>query len=278
MKLSHIINKVYFDPVMMTPQMHASIRAIVEKHLEDDMDDMLPEDETDFFGNPLPKPYNQDGVAVIPVYGTIAHKVGKMEKACGVIDVKDIKAWYNNALNDSNVLGIVFDIDSGGGFVTGVPELAQYIRSNKDKKPTCAFTDGMMASAAHYIAAGTDMIFATPSADVGSIGVYSYYMDVTRAYENEGVKVQLFSDGKFKGMGLPGISLTEEQAKYIQDDVEEMGKQFKGFICSTRNVSGECMQGQTFTGAKAIQSGLIEANADSLEDVIYCVKSAVDIS
>jgi signal peptide peptidase SppA len=273
MKLGHIIQKVYFDPVMMTPTLHATIRSIVERHLEDDYD--MPEDgdDSDFFGNKIPKPYNVAGVSVIPVYGTIAHKVGRMEKACGVVDVKDIKNWYTQALNDPAVTGIVFDIDSGGGFVTGVPELAQYIRNNNDKKPTVAFTDSMMASAAHYIGAGTSAIFSTQTADVGSIGVYSYICDVSRLYEKEGVKVELFSDGKYKGMGIQGLSLTSEQKAYLQSEVEEMGKEFKSFMRVGRKLDDETLQGQTFNGPKGVQVGLIDGVVDGLENVIAYFKS-----
>lgn len=272
MKLSHIIQKVYFDPVMMTPTLHATIRAIVERHLEDDIE--MPDNENvDFFGNDIPMPYIDGSISVIPVYGTIAHKVGKMEKACGVVDVKDIKAWYTKALNDSNVSAIVFDIDSGGGFVTGVPELAQYIRDNRGTKPTAAFTDSIMASAAHYIAGGSELIFSTKTAEVGSIGVYSYFLDLSRMYEAEGAKVELFSDGKFKGMGLPGMSLTEEQRAYLQSEVEEMGKEFKSFMRVDRDLSDETLQGQTFNGPKGKQAGLIDGVVDSLEDVIESLKN-----
>lgn len=273
MKLGHIINKVYFEPVMMTPAMHASIRAIVEKHLSDDFDLDEGEEGMDFFGNKIPAPYNVNGVQVIPVYGTIAHKIGKMEKSCGTVDNRDIKGWYKQALNDSNVKAVVFDVDSGGGFVTGVPELAQFIRNNKSVKPTVAFTDSLMASAAHYIAAGTDMIFATPSAEVGSIGVYSYYCDMSRLYEREGVKTELFSDGKFKGMGIPGLSLTEEQRAYLQNSVETMGKEFKSFMRVGRNIDDETMQGQTFSGREGKQVKLIDEVCDSLEDVIESFKN-----
>lgn len=277
MKLGHIIQKVYFDPVMMTPSLHASIRSIVEKHIEDDYEMPDEDDEdSDFFGNKIPKPYNVDNVAVIPVYGTIAHKVGKMEKSCGIVDVKDIKSWYKAALNDSNVGGIVFDIDSGGGFVTGVPELSQFIRDNRNMKPTVAYTDSVMASAAHYIGAGADAIFATPSAEVGSIGVYSYILDYSKAFEKEGVRVELFKDGKYKGMGMPGLALTDEQRQFIQNDVNEMSKEFKSFMKATRDIDDETMQGQTFNGRKARELNLVEGNVDSLEDVISSVKDIIN--
>ena len=110
-----------------------------------------------------------------------------------------------------NVQRIVLDIDSPGGTVAGTPEAAAQIAAANKVKRVDAWTGNLMCSAAYYLAAGCRGVYAAPSATVGSIGVYLPVVDRSEMYKAMGVKVDIIKSGKYKGMGFPGTSLTDDQ-------------------------------------------------------------------
>ena len=68
-------------------------------------------------------------VAVIPIYGVIAHRTNLMTEMSGGSTVQSLRGMLRQALADPAVTGIVFDVDSPGGSVDGIPELAAEIRA-----------------------------------------------------------------------------------------------------------------------------------------------------
>jgi signal peptide peptidase SppA len=269
MRLAHIIKKVYFDPICVTETGHAAIRQVIESKLagEYKVEDKQEDEELDLFGEELAKPWNLNEVTkVIPVIGAIGYKVSGLEKTCGVTDVRDIREWTVEAMTDPRIENIVYDMSTPGGGVTGVPELADFIAECGKKKHTIAFTDDLMASAGYWIGAACNEIYATPSANVGSIGVYSYIVDISKMYEEAGIKVELFKDGKYKGMGLQGLSLTDEQRVYLQEEVNKISTLFKGFVKAQRpGVADDQMQGQCVMGYEA--EGLVDGVVSSIDDI-----------
>lgn len=264
MRLQHLIQKVYFDPVAITPAGHAAVRAVIENKLG------LTEKadaNTDIFGDALPAPYNIGSTRVIPVAGTIGYKVGNIAKSCGVADVMDVKGWINEALNDASVTGMILHISSPGGGVSGVPELAQFINQASKTKNIIGYTDDLAASAGYWIAAACNEIYATPTAEVGSVGVYSYILTYEDMYKQAGVTPHLFKDGKYKGMGLEGMPLTDEQKAYLQGEVNKISGLFKGFVKDQRaNVTDEQMQGQTSMAYEVVGS-LVDHIVNSIEEI-----------
>ena len=122
-----------------------------------------------------------------------------------------------------------------------------------------AFSDARMCSAAYSLAAGANLVAATASAQVGSIGTISAMVDSSLAHEMAGLKVEVFASGKFKGMGFPGTTLTEEQRAEIMAGVMAYDQMFKDHIRAHRAaVTDDTMQGQTFTGLQASKNGLVD--------------------
>lgn len=272
MRLQHTIEQVYLKPQLMTATAHAAVRAVIESKLgRDSVSSFSAEDmeEVDIFGEPLPTSYDLDAhTRVIPVYGIIGHKVSMLEKTCGVCDVRDIKNEIALAINNSEIATIILDIDSPGGVVNGVPELADYIKEQSKWKSIVSYIDNQCASAAYWLASATDEIYTTTSAEVGSIGCYSYMIDVSRMYEAEGAKVELFTSGRYKGMGLPGLPLTAEQKELLQSEVDMIAGVFKDFVKKCRpKAEPESMEGQMFMGTTAIDKGLSDAIAEDISHI-----------
>ena len=172
-------------------------------------------------------------------------------------DVVEVMDELEEADSDANVSAIVLDIDSPGGTFNGSWELAQSIAALT--KPVVAFTAGCMDSAAYLVGAACDYIIAAPSSSVGSIGVYVAMLDQSSAFEMAGLKTVLIKSGTYKGAGIPGTSLSEDQYSYIQNQVDTLHSTFKGFVSQYREtVPAEAMEGQDFLGFQAIEVGLVD--------------------
>lgn len=267
MKFQHILQKVYHEPWLITPGAHSSIVALVESRILN-TEFKAEREGVDFCGDKVELPQMEvvNGVAHIPIGGVIGVKLSAFEKGSGAVDVRDVEAEIEEAEERRDVRGIIFDIDSPGGMVSGTPELAERIA--QIKKPNFAFTDGLMCSAAYWIAASCNRIYATSSAEIGSIGVYIPWVDSSKAYEDEGYKVKLFKAGKYKGMGYPGTSLSKEQEQLLQNRVDEIAQEFYQQVRTMRgNVEDETMQGQTFGGKQALSLNLVDELVKSKDEV-----------
>jgi ClpP class serine protease len=86
----------------------------------------------------------------------------------------------------------------------GIPELAAEIRAARGKKPIVAVANYRAASAAYWLGSQADEFVASPSADVGSIGVFAAHEDVSGMQEKLGVKTTLISAKQpTQGRGQP---------------------------------------------------------------------------
>ena len=116
-------------------------------------------------------------LAVIPIFGVISRRVSIMTLFSGATSSQKLTASIRRAIKDEDVSAIVLDIDSPGGVVPGIPELAAEIRAAREKKPIVAVANSMAASAAYWLAASASEVVVTPSGQVGSIGVFASKAD-----------------------------------------------------------------------------------------------------
>lgn len=222
-------------------------------------DDALQE----LFGS-APKAEVVDGVGVIPIYGVIGKNLAPIEKMLGAADVDEVASHVKEFAVDPNVHTILLDLDTPGGTVTGVPELADLI--GRQTKPTVAFTSSCACSAGYWIGSQADRFIATPSAAVGSIGAYIPFLDSSAALAAEGMFVDLIKAGKFKGAGYPGTAMTEEQRAHLQTKVNQLHSVFKDSVRAKRQYVRESdMEGQDFYGREAAEKRLLTGLASREE-------------
>lgn len=266
MMLTHLVQQIFHEPSLISAAAHASIRQLIEAKIASGE---FIREGTDMCGKKVEVPgiVKENGVAVIPIGGAIGSNLRGFAKGAGAVDVADVSAEIDDAMADKSIKSLLFVIDSPGGMVSGTPELAAKIKSIT--KPKYAFTNGMIASAAYWLACACDGIFATESAEIGSIGVYLPFHDLTKAAENEGIKVELIKAGKLKGIGYPGLPLTDTQREHLQERVDQIYSMFTGHVRKMRgNIAEDTMQGQTFLAREALSRGLIDGIVSSKADVI----------
>jgi signal peptide peptidase SppA len=199
-----------------------------------------------------------DGVATISITGPLLPTTDEFDRVMlGATSLDEVRSTVESAAADPAVTSIVLNIDSPGGTVRGTPEAADAIYEASKVKPVRAHTSGTMASAAYWLGSQATSISMTRSASVGSIGVMVPHIDQSKRAEMLGVKVELFTTGKFKAAGFPGTSLTESQRELIQERIDQVFGEFKSAVTRQgRKIPAEAMQGQTFYGPQAESLGL----------------------
>lgn len=216
----------------------------------------------------------EDGIGIIRIHGPLMRDPDLISSLLfGATDMNQVAEAIQEAVAQDAVKSILLDIDSPGGTVNGTPELAQAVADAAKLKSIHAFSAGQMCSAAYWIASQCDAVYATPSARVGSIGVMMPFIDSAEKFRSQGLKVEVFAAGKFKGMGTPGVSLSEEQRALIQSDLEEVAADFKTAVLARgRKIPDEAMEGQSFSARKAQRFNLA-GTVKSRNEVIARLRS-----
>ena len=212
------------------------------------------------------------GVAVINIRGTLMKNPSIIERwFFGAVDMGEIAAAINAATADKSISGIVLNISSPGGTVAGTPELAGSVSAATKKKRVLAYVDDLAASAAYWIASQANGIYASRQSVVGSIGVRMAMYDMSKAYEQAGVKVIPIDTGKFKSAGLAGTEITDEQKQMYQDIVDAHFRDFKSAVMKGRGMDetafDQVKDAQVFHAIRAKSVGLID-EISSLSEVI----------
>jgi signal peptide peptidase SppA len=211
----------------------------------------------------------EDGIGVVAIEGPILRKPDLFARIFfGATSSEDIGEALREAGERDDIKAVFLNIDSPGGTVAGTPELAAAVKALNGSKPVYAFSSGLMCSAAYWIASQARAIYATPSAQVGSIGVVQAVIDNSAALDKAGIKVEVFSVGKYKAMGAPGTPLTDDQRELIQSNLAEIAAEFHDAVLSRgRAIPAEAMEGQTFSGKQAQRhnlAGMVPDRADAM--------------
>ena len=213
-------------------------------------------------------------VAVLPLYGVIAPKASMINQTSGPsgTSCEAFGQAFDAAMGNDQVSAIVIDVDSPGGTITGVPELAAKILSARGTKRIVAVASGMAASAAYWIASAADEVAVTPSGEVGSIGVYTVHSDLSGMMAADGVKQTIVKAGKYKAEGHPSQPLGEETLAAMQERVDEAYGSFITAVAKGRGVAASDVrsgygQGRIVSASKAKEMGMVDRIA-TLDDVV----------
>jgi len=210
-----------------------------------------------------------DGVAVIPIVGIIRKAVPWYYSYFGIAATSTlaVRNALATAMEHAAVRSILLIIDSPGGSVAGVQELADAIFDARDAKPVSAHVSDLCASAAYWLGSQTQFITANASAQVGSIGVYTVLYDEAAWFEKNGVKVIVEKTGPYKGTGVSGAPITDEQRKPIAEIIQGLGQQFIDAIARGRGAAPDDVAtyatGRTWLAPEAAEIGLIDEVANS---------------
>jgi signal peptide peptidase SppA len=201
------------------------------------------------------------GIAVIDVFGVLAHRGGFDANSSYVLGYDRIGKAINTALQDAEVAAILLQMDSPGGEVSGAFELAQQIRDWQAIKPIKAAVSSLAASAAYLIASATSEIVITDTGMAGSIGVVMRHADISKMAEKEGVNITHIFAGARKVDGNQFAPLSKDVRERFQAEIDSLYAKFVNTVSQYRALGADAIRGQeagVFTGQDAIKAGLAD--------------------
>lgn len=205
----------------------------------------------------------QGRVAVLPIRGTILHRMSGMQAMSGGTGLESLAKTFTALRDDSQVKAIILDVDSPGGSVDGLPEMADLIRSSRGAKPIVSQVNVRAASAAYWLAVQADEVAVTPSGDVGSIGIITVHEDISAALEKAGIKETVIASSPYKGEGNPFGPLSEEALAAITSDVHAFDAMFHDAVAEGRGVKASAVradfgQGRMVLAKEAVSRGMAD--------------------
>ncbi len=223
--------------------------------------------------------------ALIPIYGTISHRMNLVKRVSGGTSTQMAAAALREAVQDHRVSDIVLEIDSPGGAVSGVAELAVEISTiaKAGNKKVIAHVNSLAASAAYWLASQANEIVVTPSGEVGSIGVYMVHRDHSGKEKSEGVKSTIISAGEYKAEMNSLTPLSEGAREYQQSRVDEVYQAFTEAVAEGRShatgrqITGEMVRsdfgrGRVVGAQKGLGLGMVD-RIETLEQTLSRIAS-----
>lgn len=206
----------------------------------------------------------RDKILLIPIYGLISDvpKEGFLAQSQSMVE--RVVSQLNKAEQDERVRAVLFEINSPGGTITASDLLYHEISSFKErtgKKITVSMLD-LATSGAYYVSLSADLITAHPTSITGSIGVLFLQPKVKGLMEKIGVRVDVNTFGKNKDMGTPFRDSTEEEQRFLQKSVDDMGERFIGLVQKHRKPDKQALAvistARVFLADEALKLGLVD--------------------
>lgn len=258
--LSHLASRLYGSPLLLARSKLDTVLGVFERKLAGlPVTAMLNAEEA------LPSAQIQivDGIAVIPVLGTLVRRSSYLNAASGLTSYHAIEAMAEDAFANPEVRAVLLEIDSSGGEAGGVFELSRHLKSlsQESGKPLWAIADEAALSAAYAIGCAADQLWLTPTAEVGSIGVVAVHVDQSKRDARDGLSYRFLHAGEHKVDANPHTPLTPDAAADIQHDVEGLYEQFIGLVAAHRPLAPQALrdtQARVYRGQAAIEAGLAD--------------------
>jgi protease-4 len=201
-------------------------------------------------------------VGIIDLKGTIFDN----QSASADNFMKGIYSAYQN----KGLKALILRIDSPGGSPVQADYMYNTIRYYQKQHPEIkiyAVCMDMCASAAYYVAAAADEIYADPSSLVGSIGVIYNGFGFVDTLQKVGATRRLLTAGRNKGFMDQFSPVDPSQEKTLQTMLDLIHQQFIKKVKEGRGkrlrIDNDIFSGLFWTGIQAKKKGLIDGFASS---------------
>ena len=180
--------------------------------------------------------------------------------------IKGLKSAYKSKA----LKAIVLRIDSPGGSPVQADYMYNTIKYYRQKHADIkiyAVCVDMCASAAYYVAAAADEIYANPASLVGSIGVLYNGFGFVDTLQKLGVSRRLYTAGVNKGFMDQFSPVDQSQEKNLKIMLDTIHNQFIEQVKIGRgdrlHIDEDTFSGLFWTGKQAKERGLIDGFASS---------------
>ena len=202
-------------------------------------------------------------VAVLPLVGVIEQRMSLMSFFFGGVSTEMVGAVIDEMLARKEIDAIVLDVDSPGGSIAGVEELADKLHQARAVKPIYSVSNSDMYSAAYWIGSSATKTFVTNGGGVGSVGVYMMHVDYTQALQADGIGVEFIRKPDQKADVNPYESLTDSAREHMQAIVADGYDKFVSAVARNRGVNARVVRekfgnGRIVLAKQALAAGMVD--------------------
>jgi ClpP class serine protease len=206
----------------------------------------------------------RDGVATIPVEGTLFRHADMMNEISGGVSYATLRLDVQRAVDAyqrGEIKGAIVSIDSPGGEANGCKEFCDALVEAAKVMPIVAYVGGLGCSAAYWIASACNEIVCSDTAILGSIGTVLGVLDNRKAQEQSGELVVEFVSSVSPNK-RPDPQTDAGRAEY-QARVDVLGRKFVEAVAANRGITAEAVlerygQGGVKVGEYAVAAGLAD--------------------
>lgn len=214
---------------------------------------------------PTARPDAPKSVAMVPLQGVLTANGFRYMGRQLTPGMNTFRSQLADAAANKDVGAIVIPTDSPGGTVAGTQETHAAVKAAAAIKPVVAYVDGVNASAAYWITSPASQIWATPSAQLGSIGVMGQHLEASEALANEGLKSTIFrsENAPFKNEANFFEPLTEAASAAIQAEANAQEAVMLASIAAGRKLTSADVvasfgQGRMKSAKDAQSAGMVD--------------------
>ena len=199
----------------------------------------------------------------------------------GAIGADSLARQLRRALRDDSVKAVVLRVDSPGGSTFASDVILHEILALRDTgKPVVASMSSLAASGGYVISMAADRIYANTSTITGSIGIYGMFPTFQRSLEALGLNTDGVATSIWAGELRADREMSEDMKTVFQLSVESGYDHFVSQVSKFRGIEKSEVdrigQGQVWTGADAIDNGLID-EIGTLEDAVHAAAELAGI-
>lgn len=181
---------------------------------------------------------------------------------------------------DSTVKAVVLRVNSPGGSVLASEKIKTELDMLRENVPIIASYSGYAASGGYWISANTDYIFSNETTLTGSIGVFSMIPDLSKTIQDKlHINITHINSNEHSDMLTGMRPLDEKEIAYMQASVEKIYGKFTEIVANGRDKTVEevdaIAQGRVWTGAEALEIGLVD-KIGTIEDAINYAASSIE--
>lgn len=266
----HLINRLTYlsDPVAFQQAHGAQLR-------EDDEDfnvgQYMAEQMIEVVGN----------VGLVKISGSLVADESIYNLWFGETAYQTVSTAVRMLLEDQNVSQILTIWDTPGGDASGVNDFGSFLKDADKVKPVHAWTGTMALSAGYWGAACCRSIRASELGETGSIGAVAKFRSYARMLEEEGIDTIVARSAPMKAILQSEEPIDDKKRAYLQSKVDQLHTYFVGHIKKARPklqqlAESQWATGETFFADKAIELGLVDGPAISLNALVSQMQSKID--
>jgi signal peptide peptidase SppA len=207
-----------------------------------------------------------DGVAVIEIEGSLVNKGKWIGKNSGMTSYEAISVQVTDCAEDVSIKGVILEVDSFGGEVTGAFDCAERLFELSQIKPTIAVLTDHACSAGYLLASAARQLVIPSTGICGSIGVISMHVDMSAWLKQNGLNVTILKAGEHKADLNPYQAIPQDVLERELAELEELRIEFASTVARFRAgrldlKSALATEAGVYRGQKAVEAGLADAVA-----------------